>query len=406
MLYRYRGVNNQGKRVSGTIEASGEGDAIARLKGQGIFHESLAEKQPSVFSRISLRKKEAVKNSFLSTLSRDLSIYLKAGISIVNSIRLGAASYTDNKKAASFLQSVATYLEEGKSFSQALELQEVYDIPFFYRQTIRISEDGGILSEVLDEMARFLKEQERLAKQVRNAMFYPLFILTVSILMVSFMITVVVPKITGIFDQMGQELPGITKVVIGSSDFFGAHWPWLAGGFVGIIVGFGMLMRFNKAFKYTVDFFLLKLPVIGKVVEASELARFTYMTSVLLRSGVPFVQAIKLAANILNNSVLSTMFETSAERVVEGGKLSSALHSRKGYKIDPAFVKAVALGEETSELQSILSNLSLLYFEENKDRIAIFLSLLEPVLMLAVGGIIGFIVTAMLLPIFSIQFGG
>jgi len=146
--------------------------------------------------------------------------------------------------------------------------------------------------------------------------------------------------------------------------------------------------------------------VIGKVVEGSELARFTYITSVLLRSGVPFVQAIKLAANVLKNSVLSTMFANSADRVVEGGKLSAALHGTRGYRIDPAFVKAVALGEETSELQSILSNLSLLYFEENKDRIAVFLSLLEPVMMLMVGGVIGFIITAMLLPIFSIQFGG
>jgi len=243
-----------------------------------------------------------------------------------------------------------------------------------------------------------------LTKQVRNAMFYPIFIIGVSFLMVGFMMSVVVPKITSIFTQMDQQLPGVTLFVIDASDFISGNWLLLLLGTLALVALFSLLMRVNKGFRYVIDKMLLKTWLLGKTIHTSELARFSYMTSVLLRSGVPFVQAINLSAKILNNSVLSQVFQDAAKRVVEGGKLSVAL-SGSDFKVERTFVQAVALGEETSELQAILGNLSDLYFEENKDRIAVFLSLLEPAMMLFVGGVIGFIVTAMLLPIFSMNIG-
>jgi general secretion pathway protein F/type IV pilus assembly protein PilC len=147
---------------------------------------------------------------------------------------------------------------------------------------------------------------------------------------------------------------------------------------------------------------ILNIPFFGKTVEITELGRFSYMTSMLLRSGLPFVQAINLSSRILKNSVITDLFVRAANRVVEGERLSTSLNS-SDYKLQKSFVQAVALGEETSELQSILANLSALYFEENKDRLGIFLSLLEPVLMLVVGGAVGFIIASMLLPIFSLN---
>jgi len=154
-----------------------------------------------------------------------------------------------------------------------------------------------------------------------------------------------------------------------------------------------------------VDYMLLKLPVLGKIIQVSELARFSYMASVLLNSGIPFVQTINLASKILKNSVIQKIFDEAATKVVEGSKFSTALIKHTDI-IDKSFVQAIALGEETSQVPVILKNLSELYLEENRDKISIFLSLLEPVLMLVVGGIIGFIITAMLLPIFSINIQG
>jgi type IV pilus assembly protein PilC len=295
-----------------------------------------------------------------------------------------------------------TFLDEGQSFYQALEAQNIIALPVFYKQSIKVSENSGILQEVLLELSIFIKEQDRVGKQIRGAFAYPGFIIFVSILMVSFMIVVVVPKITGMFEQLHQELPPITQFVISVSDFLVMHWMGIVAILVLGIISFSLLMRLNQRFKYAVDLLVLKIPFFGTIIETSELGRFSYISSVLIRSGVPFVQTVNLSANILKNSVIRTTFSNAAERVVEGSKLSNALN-KSSYSIDRAFVQAIALGEETSEVSSILHNLSDLYFENNKDKISVFLSLLEPMLMLLVGGIIGFIVSAMLLPIFSMN---
>jgi general secretion pathway protein F/type IV pilus assembly protein PilC len=161
-------------------------------------------------------------------------------------------------------------------------------------------------------------------------------------------------------------------------------------------------MKKSYAFAYGVHKIILKLPLFGDVALKSELARFSYIASLLTRSGVPFVQTINLSANILNNLVLKELFVGASKKVVEGKLLSNALNESQT-KIDHAFVQSIALGEETSQLENVLTNISELYFEENRDKISMLLTLLEPALMLFVGGSIGFIVAAMLLPIFSMS---
>lgn len=404
MIFKYQGLDSNGKKSKGVLEAADLNEAKKRLRAQEIFYTSLAQEKPSKISTFSLSRKKSLTPSELSTLSRDLSIYIKAGISIVNALKLAKNQYAKNKKIAAFLSSVITLLDEGKSFYQALETQSIVSLPDFYKQSIKVSEDSGIMQEVLLELSTFLKEQARINKQIQSAFAYPAFIIVVSLFMVGFMITYVVPKITGIFDQLGQELPGITLFVINTGEFFKAHWGGTLFLLAAVTAGFTLLMKYNRTFKYTVHLSMLKVPFFGAIVQTSELGRFSYIASVLIRSGIPFVQTANLAANILNNSVLKRKFVTASERVVEGSKFSSAL-LKEGYAIDPTFVQAIALGEETSEVPAILNNLSELYFEENRDKIDLFLSLLEPILMLVVGGIIGFIVSAMLLPIFSMNIG-
>lgn len=404
MVFKYQGLDHNGKKTKGVIEAANLDDAKKRLRSQQIFYTTLSQEKEHKVGSFSLTRKKSLTPTELATLSRDLSIYIKAGISIVNALKLAKNQYAKNKKVSAFLSTVITLLDEGKSFYQALETQSIIKLPDFYKQSIKVSEDSGIMQEVLLELSTFLKEQARINKQIQGAFAYPAFIIVVSLFMVGFMITFVVPKITGIFDQLGQELPGITKFVIAVGDFFTHHWAALAVGIIIAVSAFALMMRFNHRFKYVVHLFLLKLPFFGSIVESSELGRFSYISSVLIRSGVPFVQTANLSANILNNTVLQRKFITASERVVEGSKFSNAL-MKEGYAIDTTFVQAIALGEETSEVPAILHNLSELYFEENRDKIGVFLSLLEPMLMLTVGGIIGFIVSAMLLPIFSMNIG-
>jgi general secretion pathway protein F/type IV pilus assembly protein PilC len=405
MVFKYKGLLSDGSKSKGLIEALDLEDAKKRLRAKQILYTDISEENSTIFSNISIKRKKSIKSNELATMSRDLSIYLKAGISIVNALRLAQNQYAQNKTLSSFIVTLITLLDEGKSFYQALETQSIITLPDFYKQSIKVSENSGILQEVLLELSVFLKEQDRVNKQIQNAFAYPSFIIVVSLFMVAFMITFVVPKITGIFEQLGQELPGITQFVINLGDFFTAYWMVLAVAIIALITSFSLLMKFNPKFKYAIDLFMLKMPFFGPIIQTSELGRFSYISSVLIRSGIPFVQTANLAANIVKNSVIKKKFTDAAQRVVEGSKFSNALLKGDGYKIDTSFVQAIALGEETSEVSSILQNLSDLYFEDNKDKIALFLSLLEPALMLIVGGIIGFIVSAMLLPIFSMNIG-
>jgi general secretion pathway protein F/type IV pilus assembly protein PilC len=404
MIFKYTGIDKTGKKVKGRIESKAPEFAKRNLKNQGIFVESLKEvgNSFSFLTKLQNLRMSEIDPKKLSILSRNLSIYLNSSIPIVKAITL-AKSQADTK-TADFLTSIETMLDQGKSFYTALETQKVYKLPDFYKQSIKIAEENGVLGVVLQELSTFLADQTRLTKQISKAMVYPMFIISISVLMISVMLTVVVPEITSMFVQMKQEIPALTQHVIDLSDFLGKYWILLASIILGLIFTFNLMMRISENFKYSVHMIMLKTPFLGRVVQTSELTRFSYIASTLIKSGVTFVHTIKLAGNTLRNSVLKQKMMKASKLVVEGKKFSQALvKDNSAFKLDKSFIQAIALGEETSETGTILDNLASLYQEENEDSISMFLSLLEPLLMLFVGSAIGVIVTAMLLPIFSLN---
>jgi len=405
VVFKYSGIDKSGKRVSGRVDAINLEDAKKRLRAREINYNSLKEAKTSFRDILKFKTTSSIKESDLATISRDLSIYLKSGISILNSIRLLKNQYEDNKKIYAFLESTSQQIEEGKSFFGALEAQNVLALPNFYKQTIKVSEERGILDIVLIRLANFIKDRERINKEIKGALAYPMFIIVVAIFALSFMISFVVPKISDMFVQLNQELPPITKFVIDVGELFSNNIYTMLILFLVIVGSYSLLYAKSAVFKYFIDSLTLKLPIFGKISETSELAKFSYIISLLLESGVTFVQSINLSAKTLKNSVLQKKFEDASSKVVEGTKFSQIL-AKDGVKINKSFVQAIAVGEETSKLNDVLKNLSDLYLEENKDKIALFLSLLEPALMLVVGGVIGFIIVSMLLPIFSMNLGG
>ena len=405
MLFKYSGFDKNGKKTHGKIEADTIAGAKSQLRQKKIIYKSLKEDNYSFFTNLSFKRKTKIKPLVLSTISRDLSIYLKSGISLLNAIKLINERYKKDRVLNPFFTSLITYLDEGKNFYTALDMQKVIELPEFYLQSIKISEDGGILQSVLVELADYLKEQDELNKQIGSAMAYPAFIIVVSFLMVGFMLSFIVPKITAIFEHNDQALPPATQFVIGAGDFVNEYYHLIIIGFISIVALFIFMMKRLPKFKYSVDKFLLKIPFVGGLIEIGELSRFAYMNSILIKSGVPVVQSFKLGSNILKNSVIKELFSVASTKVVEGEKLSKILDSSPIYKIDIAFIQAVAIGEETSQLSEILDNLAELYATQNKDKIGLVLTLLEPMFMLIVGAVIGFIVVAMLLPIFSMSMG-
>ena len=404
MIFRYKGIDSQGKKVNDKLEANSISEAKSKLKIKKIIYQSINEESPSFFEDFTLSRKYKIPARELSSLSRELSMYIRSGISIVSALKILQTHYENNKKMKLFLTTVSTHLDEGKDFYAALESQSVVLLPEFFKQSIKVSESSGILDEVLLELSRFLKEQDKIKKEIRSAFAYPSFMIFISLLMISFMLSFVVPQITGVFESMDQELPKVTQVIIAMGDFFNNNFITILVLIFIFIVTFMFLMKKSHTFAYNIHKLILKLPLFGVITQKSELARFSYIASLLVRSGVPFVQTINLSANTLNNLVLKELFIDASGKVVEGKLLSNALNASKT-KIDYAFIQSIALGEDTSEVQNVLTNISELYFEENRDKINMLLTLLEPALMLFVGGSIGFIVAAMLLPIFSMSIG-
>lgn len=399
MLFKYKGINSDFAKVNDKIEALDLKDAKAKLRNLGITYSFLKEEK-ALFNFDNFTK-EIDKNK-LADISRDLSIFLNSGISLVNAIKLLQNQYKRDKNIANFLSSINFLLDEGKSFFQALDEQKVVKLPAFYKHSIKVAQDNGIIAQVLDEMASYLKEQTRLNKNISQALAYPSFIFIVAIFAIAFMLSVVVPKITSIFVKMEQEMPPITEFVINAGDFFKNQWQ---SGLILFLVFFviykTLIYKSEKLCLYK-DYLLLKSPVFGKLILYAELGRFSYLVSILAQSGVSFVHSVKLSSTVVNNTYMKKIFIDASAQLVEGKKLSNALN--KNVKdLDESFIQALGLAEHTSEVNKILKNLSAIYFEKNKDKIALLLSLLEPVMMLFVGTVIGFIITAMLLPIFSIN---
>lgn len=405
MIYKYVGYDVHGKKVEARIEASDLDEAKKKLKSKGVLYESVTESGDSFFKKLQFQRTHTLPAKRLAQFSKNIAIYLRSGIPIVNVIKLAKSQYEEDGVMVDFLSALETSMNEGNSYYHALDSQNIIELPSFYKQSIKVAEESGSMSEVLFEMARFVEEQDKVAGQVKQALIYPVIIVVISIFMVAFMLTTVVPKITTMFDQLKQELPDITKFVIALGDFLTAYWLFIA---IAIMIASGLFSYFVKnseAFKCKYHAFILRLPIFGKIIQTFELARFSYITSVLVRSGVTFVHAVKLSSGILDNVVMRKEFELASKEVVEGKKFSTAL-SKYGKNVDNSFVQAIALGEETSEVALVMENLADLYFSENKAKIDIFLSILSPILILFVGGMIGFIVIAMLLPIFSMNMGG
>lgn len=402
MQYKYKGLNREGKKVKGIIVAGNFNEAKQILKTQGIFYQNLNESGGDNLFNL---KKRPMSGTLMSAFSKELSSYVDSGMTIVTALKLMHNQHKSEKKYASFIEETKKMLEEGKSLYVALNSQSVYELPDFFLQSINVSGQSGKMGEVLAAMGDFFSSQGEVKKQATNAMIYPAFIFLVAIGMTGFLITFVVPKITQIFTDTGQKLPGITTFVLGMSDFFIHNWLLVLLLLIATVALFQLSYSKVASFRNMVDGLLLKIPIIGNIIQNYELGRFSYILSLMLDSGVSYAQAVQLASTTFNNSALRDLFNRASAKVIEGNKLSVALFRTKGVAPKKNFMQSLALGEESSSVASILTSISKLYNEENKDKIKVLLSLMEPLMMLFIGGIVGTIVLAMLLPIFSMSVG-
>jgi len=402
MLFKYKGFDKTGKKVKGTVNASSTEEAGQKLRTQNIYYESLT---PTKKFSLEAFSKRQMPGELLATFSKELSSYLNSGMTILTAIKLLENQHEGEKKYLSFLNSIKTMIDEGKSLYSALTSQKVYALPEFFVQSLNIAGQSGKMVEVLTNMGNFFSAQNKVKKQVKGAMVYPTIIFTVAIAMTSFLIAFVVPKITEIFEDTDQKLPPITQFVLNISDFLTSYYIYLIIGIVFFIVLSKLAYAKVYSFHRFIDGVLLKVPVLGSLIQNHELGRFSYILSLMLSSGVAYAQAVKLATASFGNCKLIELFEQASIKVLEGNKLSNALQFTKGVKLKRNFMQSLALGEESSEVANILDNISQLYAEENEDKLKLLLGLLEPFMMLFIGVVVGVIVSAMLLPIFTMTQG-
>ncbi len=394
MKYKYTAFDKHGKKIKGTIEASSLKEAKTKLKDLIIL-----DIKPVKSFNFSFSSKVSKKE--LSKLFNVLGLYLKASIPIVTAINL-TKNQTENVKLVKFLDYLQSSIKEGQTFHSAIETQKLVKIPKYIISSVKVGEESGKLDIVLIEMSKFLKDEEKLSSKTTQALIYPLFIVTVSVFLVSFMLTTVVPKIVKVFENLDQKLPTITQIVISSGNFLKENYILLLTTVLMLSILISFLYKKNSKFRYFTHNIALKIPILKKIIISKELGRFSYLTYILTSSGVNYITAINLSTNTIENEKIKEIFQKALNDVIEGKKLSVSL-AKAGFDFDKSFLQAIALAEETSEVSEILKNISEIYFEENESRINILLSMLEPMLIVIIGAAIGFIVTALLLPMFSMN---
>jgi general secretion pathway protein F len=384
-IFKYRGYNSEGLETEGVVEADGQKDAAIKIKSKGIFPKEISgtiTKQTLLSSKLS--------PFILASITRRLSTLLASGVPLTESI--GALSSEQKDKWKNILIDLKESLSAGASLARAM--QTYPDIfPDFYTGMIAAGESSGKLTEVLLKLADFLENESSIKSKVRTALIYPIFMASVSILILIFLFTFVIPKITKIFEDTSASLPFITVALIWISNVFKNFWWLLLFLSAGIVM---LYRRVRKNKKEMIDRILLKDPT--GILMGLYMLRFSMTMGFLLSGGMPILKSMQLTSKATGNVVLENKIISAQNLVSQGAKLSSSLEG-----FPPTLLQIISTGEQTGRLAEVLIKTAESYESEFERKLQGAIGLLEPVLILTMGLIVGFIVVAVLLPIFELN---
>jgi len=385
-IFRYRGYTSDGRDVNGSIEATGPSDAMLRVKAEGIFPSEVAESGVTGKKRRFQRTDE----SFLPNMTRQLSILLSSGVPLMEAFQSLSAEHKGFYRE--MLIAIKERVAGGASLSKALEdFGRIF--PEFYINMVHSGEQSGTLDKVLMRLADFLESQNTVRAKVRSAMIYPLLMMGISIIVLSFLFTFVIPKIVKIFNDTKAALPFITLVLIFVSNVFIRYW-WVITALV--VAGGVLIRRFLASHRLLVDGWILRLP--GNVIQSLYYSRFARTLGFLLEGGLPMLKALGLSARSMGNRKLEASVLNAERRVAEGQSLSSTLEG-----FPPVFIQLVSTGERSGRLPDTLNRAAQSYEEEFNRKVNRVVSLFEPAMILTMGLVVLFIVLAVLLPMFQLN---
>jgi general secretion pathway protein F len=403
-VYEYSALDAKGRKLQGLVDAGTMAAARQKLREGEIFPVELREtvegkKGQASFSKAGRVLPKKVRLRDIASMTRQLATLLGAGLPLVPSLTTLVAQ-TAHSELKKTLARIKDEVNEGNSLTQSLShFPRIF--PPFYINMVRAGEASGTIHLVLERLADFSESQQALQTKIRSAMAYPFFMFFVGSTVLFFLITFVVPNITKIFGEMHQTLPVVTVFLITVSSFLQSFW-WLML-IAGAIAVLGLRYAITKTVKgqYLWDRIRIKTPVFGPIGEKIAMARFSRTLGTLLQSGVPLLAALEIVKNVVSNRLIADEIERAGKDVEEGQSLSSTL-SRSVF-FPPITIEMISVGEQSGNMEAMLFKIADAYEKESEATIILMTSMLEPIMVLFMGLIVGFIVVSVLLPIFEMN---
>lgn len=407
-VFEFKGFREGGKAITGVRDAENARTLRALLRKEGIFLTEVTAERAAAGSvgvggtTKNLKLKQLftgrIKAVDIAVLTRQLATLLGAGIPLVEAL-VALIDQVDHDRLKTIVTQVKDRVNEGSSLADALS-EHPRAFSTLYVNMVRSGEHSGALDVVLIRLADFTEAQARLRSKVMGTMLYPAIMMLVGFGIVSILMTVVIPKISQMFTDMGATLPLMTRILIGSADFVRERW-WLVLGLAA--VGLFIFMRWKRTEKGQVkwDAFLLKVPVLGPLIRMLAIARFSRTLSTLLQSGVPLLTAMNIVKALVTNSVLSDVIEKARDSIREGESIAGPL--RRSGEFPPLVYHMIAIGERSGQLEEMLANVANAYDSQVDTRISALTSLLEPIMIVAMGAVIAFMVFSVLMPILQMN---
>lgn len=403
-VYEYKALDIRGKSLKGIVDADSVFAARQKLRETNIFPVDLRETSAVEKTKIQVRKSvsalfKRVSLHEVSVMTRQLATLLGAGLPLVSSLT-PLISQATNPQLKKTLAQIKEEVNEGNSLARSISLYPGIFSPF-YINMVKAGEASGALDIVLERLADFSENQQALRGRIKAALAYPLFMFLVGSGVLFFLTTFVVPKITGIFSEMHQTLPGITIFLISVSSFMKSFWPAIVLIIIGTFFGLRYMITKTIRGQHLWDKVKLKIPLWGPLAHKTAVARFSRTLGTLLESGVPMLTALSIVKNVVNNTLIADAIAEASGDVEKGLNLSATL-SKSGL-FPPIIIQMISAGEQSGTLEAMLYKTSDSLESEVESNITMMTSMLEPVMILIMGLLVGFIVISILLPIFEMN---
>jgi len=394
-IYVWAGKTKKGRSLKGELEAADERIARIQLKKRSIEVKKLKQKPKDLFANISFMQPK-VTNKDLVIFTRQFSTMIDAGLPLVQGLNI-LGEQTENKTFKNMLKQVTKDVEGGSTLADALgKHSKVFDNLFV--NLVAAGEVGGILDTILQRLAAYIEKAEKLKSQIKGAMTYPLVVVGIAVIVIAVIMIFVIPVFQDMFSSFGKALPVPTQVVVAMSDFVKGNIHYMIGGLIVFVWAFRRYRR-TRSGKRNIDSILLKLPIFGELIKKVAVARFTRTLGTMVSSGVPILDALEITAKTAGNVIVEEVIFDARSSIAEGQTIAEPLSETD---IFPGMVtQMISVGESTGALDAMLEKIADFYDDEVDATVSAMTSMLEPLLMLFLGGSIGGLVVAMYLPIFQ-----